>query len=89
MALEVPTLDRMLFMTKIIITKKKKKRDGGGKETVQIYGHFKLLLAFFISFYVKNKVGGEASSPAKINGFYVIGKSWSHHALLKHKIKSH
>lgn len=62
--MEVPTLDRMLFMTKIIITKKKK-RVCGGRKTVQIYIHFKLLLAFISTLMLKNKVGGEASSLAR------------------------
>lgn len=84
MALEVPTLDKMLFMTKVRITKKKERegregrkegegrreegeegrkeeKDGHERRTVQIYRHFKLLLAFML----KNKVGREASSLAR------------------------
>lgn len=37
MALEVPTLDMMLSMTKIIVITKKKK-DGGGRKTVKFPG---------------------------------------------------
>lgn len=78
--MEVPTLDKMLFMTKVRITEKKeregrgggrgrggrkKEKDGDERKTVQIYRHFKLLLAFISTFMLKNKVGREASSLAR------------------------
>lgn len=65
MALDVPTQDRMLSMTKVVIPEKKKrkeKKDVGGRKTVEISRHFKLFFGLCINFYVKNKVGGEASS---------------------------
>lgn len=61
MALEAPTLERMLSMTKIITTKK----NGGRRKTVQIYRCFKLLLALVSAFMLKNKAGGEAISLAR------------------------
>lgn len=56
MALEATTLDRMLLMTKQL---PKKKKDGGRRKTVQIYKHFKLLLAFIATIMVKHTVGGK------------------------------
>lgn len=41
------------------------KNDGRGRKTVQIYRHFKLLLAFISTFMLKNKVGWATISLAR------------------------
>jgi hypothetical protein len=53
MALEAPTLDRRLFVTKTVI------KDGGRRKTVHIYGHFELLLAFIVTIRLKKKLVGK------------------------------
>lgn len=62
MALEVPTLDRMLFMT--VITINRKKSLWWEENSPNLHA---LLTPFglYINFNVKNKVGGEASSLAR------------------------
>lgn len=62
MALEAPALGRVLFPTKYPPPKKK----GGGRKTVQIHGHFRLLLALTLTLTLRRNTGGGALQPARL-----------------------